>query len=164
MNKRILKALNEQLNRELFSAYLYLSMSAYFERENLEGFAKWMKIQAKEELEHAMRFFDFINERGGKVVLEKLDKPKTDWKSPLEAFEDAYEHEKFITKNINDIYALAEKLNDYPTKVFLHWFIDEQVEEESQTLKIVEILRKIGKSAGALYHLDHRLSKREENG
>jgi len=128
----------------------------------LEGFAKWMKIQAQEELEHAMKFFDFINERGGKVVLEKLDKPKTDWKSPLEAFEDAYEHEKFISKNIHDIYKLAEKLNDYPTKVFLHWFIDEQVEEEDQTLKIVEILRKIGKSAGALYHLDHRLSKRKE--
>jgi ferritin len=162
MNKKILKALNEQLNRELFSAYLYLSMAAYFERENLEGFAKWMKIQAQEELEHAMKFFDFINERGGKVVLEKLDKPKTDWKSPLEAFEDAYEHEKFISKNIHDIYKLAEKLNDYPTKVFLHWFIDEQVEEEDQTLKIVEILRKIGKSAGALYHLDHRLSKRKE--
>ncbi|MEO0271016.1 MAG: ferritin [candidate division WOR-3 bacterium] len=161
MDKNILKALNDQMIREFFSSYLYLSMAAWFEKENLKGFSKWMKVQAWEELGHAMKFFEFITERGEKPELEKLEKPKVNWNSPLEVFEDAYEHEKFITKNIHELYKSAEELNDYPTKIFLHWFIEEQVEEENQTLTILDTLKKIEKSTSALYHLDYKLSKRE---
>ncbi|MEN3045934.1 MAG: ferritin [Candidatus Hydrothermales bacterium] len=161
MDKKILKALNDQMNREFYSAYLYLSMAAWFEKENLLGFAKWMKVQAWEELGHAMRFYKFITDRGEKPELDKLEKPKSEWNSPKEAFEDAHNHEKFITKNIHEIYKLAEELNDYPTKTFLHWFIDEQVEEENQTFVILDTIIKIKDSVSSLYFLDHKLSQRE---
>ncbi|MFQ3675174.1 MAG: ferritin [Endomicrobiia bacterium] len=161
LKPQIEKELNNQLNRESFSAYLYLSMAAYFENENLKGFAHWLKVQAKEETGHAMKFFNHIIERNGKVSLEKIDAPKTVWNSPLEAFQDAYEHEKKITNFINEILEIAKSEKDYATDNFLQWFVSEQVEEEAQTLEIVQKLKQINASVGGLLVLDHHLGKRE---
>jgi ferritin len=161
MKKEIEQELNKQLNRELYSAYLYLSMAAYFESINLKGFAHWLKIQAKEELGHAMKFFEFINERNGKVVLESVDKPKIDWSSPQEAFKDVYEHEQKITSYIHKLVELARQNNDYATENFLSWFVAEQVEEEAQSYEIYQKLQVCEKSIGGLFNLDHHLGKRE---
>ena len=162
LNKKIQDAINEQIKNELYSAYIYLSMSAYFESMNLTGMARWMRLQSNEEVEHAMKFFDYIHDRGGRVVLGAIDQPPTEWKSPLAAFENAYEHEQKVTGMINNIYALALKENDYPTLVMLQWFIDEQVEEEKNASTIVEQLKLIGDSANGLMMLDHRLGERDE--
>lgn len=155
------KALNEQLNAELFSSYLYLSMAAYFESKNWFGFAKWMKKQSEEEYGHAMKFFGYINEVGKKVTLEKIEKPKNEWQSHLEIFEEALKHEQYITKRINDLVNLAIKENDHATNNFLQWFVKEQIEEVSSVQKIVETLKLIGDQAGSLFMLDHELGKRE---
>ncbi len=163
LNKKIQDAINEQIKNELYSAYIYLSMSAYFESMNLVGMARWMRLQSNEEVEHAMKFFDYIHDRGGRVVLGAIDQPPTEWKSPLAAFENAYEHEQKVTGMINNIYALALKENDYPTQVMLQWFIDEQVEEEKNASTIVEQLKLIGDSANGLMMLDHRLGERDED-
>ena len=162
MDKELLEALNTQMNREFHAAYLYLAMAAYFERENLKGFAKWMRAQAEEEVEHAMKFFDFINDRNEKVVLKPIEEPKQAWSSPLEAFQDAYNHECKVSKYIHQIYELAQEKKDYPTQVFLHWFIEEQVEEEEQTLRMVELLEKAGDNFAAILELDRQLGAREE--
>lgn len=161
LDPKIQEALNDQLNAELYSAYLYLSMAAYFESQNLKGFAHWMRIQAKEEVGHAMKFFDFIHERLGRVTLKEIAAPKTEWKSPLEAFEDAFKHEQHVTERIHKIFDLAKEKNDYPTQVFLHWFIEEQVEEEASADEIVQKLRMIGEDKGALLALDSQLAARE---
>lgn len=161
MKKELLDELNKQLNRELYSSYLYLSMAAYFESINLKGFAHWLKVQVEEEKEHAMKFFDFILERGEKVILEAIDAPKTDWESPIEAFKDVYEHEKKVTSYIHKIIELARQHKDYPTEVFLQWFVSEQVEEEAQALEIYNKLQLTKNSPGALFALDHQLGKRE---
>jgi ferritin len=161
MSEKVLKALNEQVGKEIFSAYLYLSMATYFDAMDLPGFAKWMKVQAKEELGHAMKIYDFLYERGSKVELPALEKPKSSWKSPLEAFEAAYEHEKSITKSINNILEIARKEKDYATEQFLAWFIKEQVEEEAQTDLIVRKLKKLQDSPTGLYMLDRELGSRE---
>jgi len=161
MKKEIEQELNRQLNRELYSAYLYLSMVAYFESINLKGFAHWLKIQAKEEVGHAMKFFEFINERNGKVVLETIEKPKVDWSSPVEAFKDVYEHEQKITSYIHNLVELARKNNDYATENFLAWFVAEQVEEEAQSYEIYQKLQKCEESAVGLFNLDYYLGKRE---
>ncbi|MFN3550959.1 MAG: ferritin [Endomicrobiia bacterium] len=161
INTNIEKELNNQLNREFFSAYLYLSMAAYFEVENFKGFAHWMKVQAKEEITHAMKFFDYIIEAGGKVILTKIEKPKTTWGSVLEVFKDAYEHETKITNFVYEILNLSKNEKDYKTENFLQWFVREQVEEEAQTLEIVKKLEKIKDSFSTLLVLDHHLSKRE---
>ncbi len=162
LNKKIQDAINEQIKNELYSAYIYLSMSAYFESLNLTGMAHWMRLQSNEEVEHAMKFFDYINDRGGRVSLSAIDQPPFEWKSPLAAFENAYEHEQKVTGMINSIYALAVKENDYPTQVMLQWFIDEQVEEEKNASTIVEQLKMIGDSANGLMMLDHRLGERQD--
>ena len=161
MKKEIEQELNKQLNRELYSAYLYLSMAAYFESINLKGFAHWLKVQAKEEVAHAMKFFEFINDRNGKVVLETIDKPKTDWSSPVEAFKDVYEHEQKVTNYIHKLVELARKNEDYATENFLAWFVSEQVEEEAQANEIYQKLKLCEKSVGGLFALDHHLGKRE---
>ena len=160
ISKTILDSANDQIQEEMYSAYLYLSMAAYFEANSMPGFAKWMHEQAKEELVHAMKFFAFINERGGKVLLQELKQPPHDFKSPLKAFEDSLAHEQHITKCINDLYALAEKEKDFAFKTFLHWFIDEQVEEESNVGAVVEKIKMIGDSKSALYMLDKELGGR----
>ncbi len=161
ISEKIEKAINEQINAELYSSYLYLSMAAYFEANNWLGFAAWMKIQAKEENEHAMKFYKYVFERGGRVVLAGIDTPKTEWKSPLAAFEDAYAHELKVTGLINGLVNLAKKDNDYATESMLKWFIDEQVEEEASAALIIEKLKRIKDSTNGLFMLDHKLGERK---
>ena len=127
----ILEALNKQINAELYSAYLYISMSAYFESINLKGFANWMKVQAKEEVSHAMRIYNYVVERGGRVKLMAIEQPPIEWESPLHAFESAYNHEVKVTAMINELVDLALKEKDHATYNMLQWVINEQVEEES---------------------------------
>lgn len=154
------KALNDQINAELFSSYLYLSMAAHFEAENWNGFASWMKKQSAEEYGHGMKFFHYLNEVGGKVNLEAIEKPKTDWKSPLEAFEEAHKHEIYITNRINDLVNLAQSEKDHATNNFLKWFVDEQVEEVSSVDQIVNKFKLVGDNKVALYMLDKELGSR----
>lgn len=161
MNKTVLNLMNEQIKHELYSAYLYLSMSAYFEANNLAGFAHWMRVQAQEELVHAMKFYDFILERGERIALLAIEQPPTEFQSPLAIFEQALEHEKSVTAKINNIYAAAVKEADYPGQTFLQWFVDEQVEEEKNATSIVETLKLVGSQGNALYMLDRELGRRE---
>jgi ferritin len=156
-------AMNEQINRELFSSYLYLSMAAYFEDKNLSGFARWMRVQEAEEREHAMKFYDFIVERGGKVTLKAIEAPKTEWKSTLEVAQEVAVHETKITDSINALYELALKEKDYPAQIMLQWFINEQVEEEKNAAEIVANLKLIEDRGTAVLMLDHRLGKRGGN-
>lgn len=160
IKEKIEEALNEQINEEFYSAYLYLSAAAYFDEQGLDGFENWMRLQAQEEVDHAMRFFDYIEERGGRVELENIEKPKIDWGSPLEAFEDALEHEQHITKKINELADLAEEENDRATMNMLQWFIDEQVEEEDSTEEVVQKLKMIDDSPSALMMMDSKLGER----
>lgn len=160
IKEKLQDALNKQINAELYASYIYLSMSAYFESMNLSGFANWMRAQTREENEHAMKIYDYVFERGGEVSLSAIDKPPSGFKNPLAAFEAAYEHEKKVTGMINDLVDLAAKEGDKATESMLKWFIDEQVEEEDQTLKIVETLKKIGDSDTGLVMLDRELGKR----
>jgi len=154
-------ALNKQINAEFYSAYLYLAMAAYFEENSLKGFGKWLKIQAQEELQHAMKFYDFVNDRGGQVVLFKIEAPEKTWKSPLTAFQAALEHEQKVTGMINNLVALAVDVKDYPSSSFLQWFVDEQVEEEANATEIVRKLLMIGENnSTALLMLDIELGKR----
>ncbi len=158
---KVAKAINKQINAELYSSYLYLAMSAWFQSVNFTGFAKWMAVQAKEEYAHAMKFYDYLLERGGKVTLAEIAAPKGSWKSPLNAFEEVYAHELKVTALIGDLVKLAKDDDDYATESMLKWFVDEQVEEESNALLIVEQLRVIKESTGGLYMLDHRIGTRE---
>jgi ferritin len=153
-------AMNEQINKEFFSSYLYLSMAAYFEDRNLTGFAHWMRLQADEEREHAMKFYNFILDAGGHVQLKAIEAPTTEWKSNLEAAEQVVEHEAKVTASIHDLYELALKEKDYPAQVMLQWFISEQVEEEKNAADLVAKLRLIEERGTAVLMLDHRLSKR----
>lgn len=154
-------AMNEQIKNELYSAYLYLAMSAHFEAASLPGFAKWTRLQANEEREHAMKFFDFINDRGGSVELKAIDAPPTSFGSPLEVFQMVLEHERKVTGMINKLYETTLKENDYPSQVMLHWFIDEQVEEEKNAGFIVDQLQMVEDRQTALINLDHHVGKRE---
>lgn len=160
IEEKIEEAINDQIDAELYSAYLYLSMSANFSDQNLDGFADWMRAQAQEEVDHAMRFFDYLNERGGRIELGAIEKPQKEWESPLEAFETAYEHEKYVTERINDLYDLAEEENDRATQNMLEWFVEEQVEEEGSVDQIVERLKMTGDSKSALMMLDQKLGER----
>lgn len=160
ISKNVLKEMNDQIQAELFSAYLYLSMSAHFEAENLLGFAHWMRLQGEEELEHALKFFDFIHDRNGRVTLQAIEQPQTTFTTPLAVFEQAYGHEQKVTARINHIYDVARQENDYASQTFLNWFIDEQVEEEKSALQIVDMLKSIGDSAAALFMLDRQLASR----
>jgi ferritin len=153
-------AINEQINKELYSGYLYLSMAAYFESTGLPGFATWMRAQSQEELEHALKFFDYVNERGGRVELEAIEKPTVAWESPLAVFEATYEHEQMVTALINNLYKVALEENDYASQVMLHWFIDEQVEEEASVSQIVDSLERVGDKGQGLIMLDRALGQR----
>jgi len=163
LSEKMQAALNAQIKAELDSAYLYLSMAAHFEAVNLGGFAKWMRLQAKEEQGHAMRIFDFVVERGGRVVLEAVDKPQTDFGRPVEVFQQVLEHERKVTGLIHDLYAMAQSEKDYASQVMLHWFIEEQVEEESTAEGIVERLRLAGDAGAALLLLDRELGARSDD-
>jgi len=160
MNERVEKAFNDQINEELFSSYVYLAMAAHFEAMNLEGFANWMRHQAQEEVEHAMRLFTYINRRGGRVVLKAIGEPPVDFGSPLEAFQKALAHEQHITGTINALYEIALEEKDYPAQMELQWFIEEQVEEEENAGGVVELLKMAGDNKGALLILDRELGER----
>jgi ferritin len=157
-------ALNDQIQVELHSAYIYLAMSAHFEAAALPGCAGWMKHQAQEEVGHAMRLFDFVNDRGGRVVLKAIDKPEKEFGSPRQVFEAALKHEQHVTGTIHKLYALAVKENDYPTQSHLQWFIDEQVEEEKTAGDIVELFKRAGDHEAALLMIDHQLGQRGASG
>lgn len=161
IKEKILKILNKQINEELFSSYLYLSMSNYFTSLNLDGFAKWMRIQSKEEYEHALKIYDYILERNARVVLTKIETPKAIWKSPLEAFQETLKHEQHITACINNIVNDAIQEKDHPTTIFFQWFVSEQVEEEANAANILEKVKMVGDSKGGLYMLDRELGKRQ---
>ncbi len=157
---KVLNALNKQINKELFSAYLYLSMSAYAESMGLKGFAQWLKVQYQEEIDHAMKLYNYVIERGGKIELESIDKPKNKWSSILEVFEDGYEHEQFISESINNLMDLAVSEKDYATMNMLQWFITEQVEEESSFLEIMDKLKLLDGDKRGLFMLDKDLGQR----
>ena len=158
--KKIEDAFNEQINWELYSGYLYLSMSAYFLSINLNGFANWMRVQALEELTHAMKFFDFINERSGRIALLETKAPPKEWESPLAAFQDAYEHECFVSGRINDLVNLALEEKDHASNNFLQWFVAEQVEEEASVDEVAQKLKIIGSDGGGIFMLDQELGQR----
>ncbi len=160
ISKKIEQALNEHMNEEIFSAYLYLSMASYFEAMSLDGFAQWMKIQATEELSHASKFYNFIVERGGKVTLTGITGPETDWDSPSAAFEGALSHEEKITSLINALVDLATDEKDHAAVIFLQWFVTEQIEEESTAGKIIDQLKLLENQPGGIYHLDKELGTR----
>ncbi len=160
-SKTLNEEMNTQIKLELYSAYLYLSMSAHFEAVNLEGFAHWMRVQAGEEQEHAMKFYDFIQERNGKIALQAIDQPPVEFTTPIAIFEQVLKHEESVTARINHLYELALKDNDYASQVFLQWFISEQVEEEKNASDILAVLKIIGEKSNAIFQLDHRLEKRE---
>lgn len=161
ISRAIQDAMNEQIKNELYSAYLYLSMAAYCESINLKGFAHWMRVQYEEETEHAMKFFDFVNDRGGRVTLQAIPQPPTEFKSPLDVFEQTLEHERKVTAMINKIYDLAVKESDYASQALLQWFVTEQVEEEKSASEIVEKLKLAGDRGSALLYLDHELGERK---
>lgn len=160
ISARLVDEINEQIKYEFYSAYMYLAMSADCADRNLTGFARWMKLQADEEVAHAMRFFDFLLERGARVELQALDQPPAKFGSPLEIMEKSLEHERFVTGRINELYALALDENDYPAQVLLQWFVTEQVEEEASIDEIVERMKMFGQDGSALLMLDTQLGAR----
>jgi ferritin len=161
LGKLLQDALNEQINLELSSAYLYLSMSAHFEGENLGGFANWMRVQYHEETEHAMKFYKYVYDRGGKVTLKAIPQPATKFKTTLDVFNMVLEHEQRVTASINKLYELAVKDKDYATQSSLKWFIDEQVEEEKNATDIINMLEMIGDSSMGLVMADRQLGARK---
>jgi ferritin len=154
------EALNDQVQAEFYSAYLYLSMSAYCESVNLPGFAHWMRVQAQEEQGHAMKLYGFVHDRGGRVVLQPIGQPPIEFDSPLDVFQKVYEHEQKVTGLIHDLYGLAFEEKDYASHSFLQWFVDEQVEEEKTASEIVEALKLIGDKPHSLIMLDRALANR----
>ena len=160
-SKNLNDEMNNQIKHELYSAYLYLSMAAHFESVNLGGFAHWMRLQSGEEQNHAMKFFDFIQDRNGKIALQAIDQPPVEFTTPIAIFEQVLKHEESVTARINHLYELALKDNDYASQVFLQWFVSEQVEEEKTASDILATLKIIGEKSNAIFQLDHRLEKRE---
>jgi ferritin len=160
ISKKMEEALNGQVNAELYSAYLYLSMESYFKSLNLNGFANWMRVQTQEELMHAMKIYDFIDERGGRVTLKAIEGPPTQWDSPRAVFEAAYAHEHKVTGLINGLVDLAIKEKDHATNTFLQWFVNEQVEEEASADAIVQQLKMMEDAPGGLFMLDRELAQR----
>lgn len=160
MKKEMEAALNAQINAEFYSSYLYLAMQSYFQSLSLSGFSSWMNCQAREELFHGMKFYEYVNERGGKVLLEGIAKPDSQWSSPLQAFEQVLAHEQKVTGLINDLVEVALDAKDHATNIFLQWFVTEQVEEEASVGEIVDKLRLIGNDSSGLFFLDAELAKR----
>ena len=144
LNETMQEALNKQLNEEMYSAYLYLQMSGWFHSSNLSGMANWMFVQSQEEMVHAMKIYDFINERCGKVTLQAIKAPPPEWESSRAAFEGAYEHEQYITGCIDKLVSLARENSDNATEIFLQWFVTEQIEEESSTDAVVQKFKMMG--------------------
>lgn len=161
LSDTMVKAFNQQIKDELYSAYLYLAMSAQFEASSLPGMARWTRMQAHEESTHALKLFDFVNERGGRVELLAIDKPPKEFGSPLQIFKEVLSHEQKVTALIHNLYEVALKEKDYAAQVMLQWFISEQVEEEANATLIVDKLEMVGDSKGGLLNLDHHIGKRE---
>jgi len=161
IGKKMLDALNEQINAELYSAYMYQAMAAQFEADNLRGFAHWMDVQAKEEQIHARKIYEFLVDRGGRVVLKAITAPPAEWKSALAVFEESYAHEQKVTGLINRLVDLARAENDHAAEIFLAWFVTEQVEEEANASQIVEKLKMIKEQPQGLLMLDAQLAGRE---
>jgi ferritin len=160
LTPRMLDALNEQMKWELFSGYLYLSMSSYFSDLGLPGFSHWMRMQAQEELTHGMKFYDYILERGGRAILASIDKPDETWDSPLACFEHTLEHEQLVTSRINDLANIAIEEKDHAAGIFLQWFVTEQVEEEDSVGEVLSKLKLIGKDGSGMFMMDKELSER----
>ncbi len=160
IDKKMEKAINGQINAELYSSYLYLSMSAYFDSVNLGGFSHWMRVQAMEEQAHTKKFYDFLTARGGRVVLSSIDAPPTKWKTPLAAFENVLKHEQLVTGLINDLVDISVKIKDHATNSFLMWFVDEQVEEEETADGIVQSLKLNANNPGGLFMIDKEVGQR----
>lgn len=160
INQRLEDVINKQINAELYSAYLYLSMAAYFESINLPGFANWMRVQFEEEQFHGLKFFDYLASRGGRIKLDAIEVPQFEWKNPLEVFEHTLEHEQHVTALLNNIAEIAEEEKDRPTRNLMVWFIDEQVEEEGNAEKIINELKMIGGNGHGLLMMDREFSTR----
>ncbi len=160
LSKEMEAVLNEQVNNELFSAYLYLAMAAWFESRNLSGFAHWMRAQFEEEQMHALKIFDYIGERGGSAVLGAIAAPPSDWDSPLAVFEYTLQHEQHVTATINQLVNLAISTSDHATNGYLQWFVNEQVEEESSVDAVVQQLRLVGESGHGIFMIDRELGQR----
>ena len=160
ISKAMQDAINEQIKNEFYSAYMYLSMSAYFQANNLPGFAAWLRVQFQEEQTHALKLYDHMIDRGGRIDLKALSQPPAEWKTSLEAFQNVLTHEQHVTALINQVYETALSEKDYPAQVLLQWFINEQVEEEKNATEIVEQLKLIDSHGTAVLMLDHRLGKR----
>jgi ferritin len=160
IGKKLNDAMNEQIKNELESYYIYLSMAAWLHSKALDGMGHWMRVQAHEEMLHAMKFFNHLIDRGGKVALKDLKQLKIQWKSPLDVFQDAFEHEKFISKKINDLMSIARQEKEYASEPLLAWFTDEQIEEEANASKITEQLEMVGADKSGLLMLDRELAAR----
>jgi len=161
ISEKVQKAINDQINAEFFSSYLYLSMAAYFESTNYKGFGAWMRLQAEEERTHAFKLYDFVLDRGGRVVLGAIEAPTADFKSPQDVFEKTLAHERLITEKINKLNALALAENDFATSAHLQWFITEQVEEEATADDILNQIKMVEGRPGSLYYIDRHLGKRQ---
>ena len=160
INEKMEKAFLDQINKELYSEYLYLSMKAYFANLNLQGFVNWMDVQVQEEHAHAMGMFDYVIERGGRVILEAIEKPEVDWQSPLEVFKAILKHEEYVTSRINALMDVAEETTDRAAIAFLNWYIKEQVEEEANVGGVLAQLELIGDDKNGLFALDKELATR----
>ena len=160
LSKAIQDAINNQINKELYSSYLYLAMSTYYAESNFSGFASWMKVQSTEEYGHAMKFYGYVIERNGHVELETIEKPNAKFKSPADVFKQVLEHEQKVTAMINKLYELAIKEKDYPTQIMLEWFITEQLEEEKSAGDILDQLKMVGDSPVSLIMMDRQLAAR----
>jgi ferritin len=154
------KAINDQMNAELYSSYLYFSMAAYFDSVNLKGFSSWMRVQAMEEQAHTKKFYDYLTSRGGRVVLSEIAAPPSEWTTPLAAFEHALEHEQMVTGRINDLVDLSIELKDHATNSFLKWYVDEQVEEEESADEVIQSLKLNENNPGGLFIIDKELAAR----
>ena len=160
LSKKMEQALNSQVNAEMYSAYLYLSMESYFKSLNLNGFANWMRAQTQEEMMHAMKIYDYVHERGGRVLLKAIDGPQTKWESPLDVFEAVLKHEQKVTGLINELVDLAIQEKDHATNSFLQWFVTEQVEEEASADEALQQLKMMENAPGGMFMLDRELGQR----
>jgi len=163
LSKKMEGALNEQINKEMYSAYLYMSMSAHSTNVGLSGFANWFMVQYNEEMEHAMKIYDYVNDQGGKVKLKAIDEPLSTFKDAMDMFQKTLKHEQFITKSINELVDLAIKQKDHATQIFLHWFVTEQIEEEGNDNDIIAKLKLAGDKGNGLFMIDKELGARVYN-
>ncbi len=160
LSEKMQNALNEQINKEIYSSYLYMAMSMYFAAEDYDGASSWMRIQALEELSHAEKFMGYVNERDGRVALELIAKPKFEWTNAVEAFTDAYKHEQFISSSINELINIAREEKDFMSDNFLQWFVAEQVEEEASAKEVIRMFKLAGNGGGGLLMIDKELASR----